>query len=147
MCDIGVVIRVAGKKSSLANAGNVLARCPRSPIIRSRVNSRNSCHRRRRRRLCAAPLLSDKSRPRQIRRRRAARFIYAHARLAYKSSARRNIDRQRGPLDLLASFHPLVVAVRAIHVDVRYFSCAGKRGELVTKARKFIIARVATLPR
>lgn len=64
--DVADVIRATaqrrGKEVQLGECGRGLGVCLRSPIIRSQVNSRNSCRRRRcrrrrRRRLCTATLV------------------------------------------------------------------------------------------
>lgn len=114
--DVADVIRAGGKEVQLCGMRERgWGVCLRSPIIRSQVNSRNSCRRRRHRcrrrcrRLCTATLVKATKAACG----RAARFIYAHARLACKSSIRRNIDRQRDH-----TFSPRFVVARTIHVDI-----------------------------
>lgn len=119
--------------------------------MRSRVNSRNS--RRRCRRCCrlrVAPLLSDKSRL-------PARDRYVvnvprvlsmpTARLACKSSTRRDIDRQQAPFDFLAS-SCLVVAARAnSHTRTLFFFYEKTRSSLLKRENLLspVYSRVASL--
>lgn len=124
-----------GKKFSCGNAGGGLGVCLRSPIIRSQVNSRNSCRRRRRRhrrrRLCTTTLVKATKAACG----RAAHFIYEHARLACKSSIRRNILTDGG-------LHFLAMLRRGCTHNSRrrrHSSSMRKRRELVIKAREFII--------
>lgn len=109
--------------------------------MRSQVNSRNSRRCRRRRRLCTATLVKRQKPPGG----RAARFIYVHARLACKSSIRRNIDRQRTTLSRLTS--PRLESWLCTHNSRRHrhFSSTRKRRELVTKTREFIIVRYVAM--
>lgn len=127
--DIANVIR-REKKAQLRECREGLR--PRSPIIRSQVNSRNSCRRRhrchRRRRCLRTATLVKRQKPLvdvpHV-------LSMRNARLAYKSSIRRNID----------SEPHFLASPRATHNSRRrrHFSSTRKRRELVTKAREFII--------